>query len=77
MCIRDRPRTQRKPRKFERTYKLRTDTTTTIVHNMRTRKVKVLAENPSTHEPFVFKYKAVSYTHLNGSRYCFFGSVPV
>lgn len=53
------PKTQRKPRKFERTYKLRTDTTTTIVHNMRTRKVKVLAENPSTHEPFVFKYKVL------------------
>ena len=35
--------TTRKPKKFERTYKLSPDTTLTIKHNLRTKKVKVTA----------------------------------
>ena len=51
--------TTRKPKKFERTYKLQSDTTLTIKHNLRTKKIKITAQNVNTKEPFEFKHKVL------------------
>lgn len=48
----------KKPKKFERTYKLREDTTLTIKHNLRTSKVKVTGVTTQG-KPFVFKSRVV------------------
>jgi len=45
----------RKPKKFERTYKLNPDTTLTIKHNLRTKKVKVTATSVDGGKPFPVK----------------------
>ena len=50
---------ERKPKKFERTFKLKADTTIVIKHNLRTKKIKLKAENTVTKEPFPVKYKAI------------------
>ncbi len=47
----------KKPKKFERTYKLRPDTTFTIRHNLRNKKVKITAVTADDSKPFVFKHK--------------------
>lgn len=49
----------KKPKKFERTYKLRPDTTFTIRHNLRNKKVKITAVTADDSKPFVFKHKVV------------------
>ncbi len=48
----------KKPKKFERTYKLKPDTTFTIKHNLRNKKVKITATLPDG-SPFVFKHKVI------------------
>ena len=50
---------ERKPKKFERTFKLRPDTTFTLKHNLRTKKIAIKAEDANSHEPFVFKHKVI------------------
>ncbi len=50
---------ERKPKKFERTYRLQPDTTFTIKHNLRTKKIRIKGENVNTKEPFVFKHRIV------------------
>jgi cell surface protein SprA len=50
--------TTRKPKKFERTFKLNTDTTFVIKHNLRTTKIKVTATLPDG-KPFVFKHRVI------------------
>ncbi len=47
----------KKPKKFERNYALKTDTTLTIRHNLRTKKVKVTAANVTDNTPVPIKYK--------------------
>lgn len=47
---------QRKAKKFERTYKLLPDTTLTIRHNLRTRKIKVTATTADG-KPFAVRHK--------------------
>lgn len=49
----------RKPKKFERTLKLLPDTSLTIKHNLRTRKLKIKAENPVTHQSEPIKFKPI------------------
>ncbi len=49
----------KKPKKFERTYKLRPDTTFSIRHNLRNKKVKITAVTADDSKPFVFKHKVV------------------
>lgn len=49
----------KKPKKFERTYKLRPDTTFTIKHNLRNKKVKITAVTADDSKPFVFKHKVI------------------
>ena len=51
---RQRNQTERKPRKFERTYKLMADTTVTIKHNLRSKKVKITATTVDG-KPFAVK----------------------
>ena len=46
--------TQRKAKKFERTYKLKPDTSLVIKHNLRTKKIKVTATKPDG-TPFALK----------------------
>ena len=48
----------RKPKKFERTYKLQQDTTLLIKHNLRSKKVKVTAKT-TKNEPFAVKTKII------------------
>lgn len=52
------PSRERKPKKFERTYKLEPDTILTIKHNLRTQKVKVTAVTPDD-KPFPIRTKIV------------------
>lgn len=49
---------QRKPKKFERTFQLKPDTTLTIKHNLRNKKVKVTARTTED-KPFVFKHRVI------------------
>ncbi len=51
--------TARKPKKFERTFRLKADTTLTIKHNLRTRKIKVTAVTADGDTPFPVKTKVV------------------
>ena len=46
--------TQRKPKKYERTLKLKSDTTLTIKHNLRNKKVKIVAATPDG-KPFAVR----------------------
>ena len=50
--------TKKKPKKYERTFKLQPDTTITIKHNLRNRKVKVTATTTDG-EPFPVRMKVV------------------
>lgn len=50
--------TERKPKKFERTYKLNPDTTFTIKHNLRNKKIKITAKTTDG-QPFVFKHRVI------------------
>ena len=50
--------TARKPKKFERTMQLKPDTTLTIKHNLRNKKVKITAKTTDG-KPFVFKHRVV------------------
>ena len=50
--------TERKPKKFERTYKLNPDTTFTIKHNLRNKKIKISAKTTDG-QPFVFKHRVI------------------
>lgn len=49
----------RKPKRFERTYELKPDTTLTIKHNLRTRKVKVTAVTAADSVPFPVRTRVV------------------
>ena len=49
----------KKPKKFEKTFRLMPDTTLTIRHNLRNKKVKVTAVNAVDNKPFPIKYKVV------------------
>jgi len=49
---------ERKPKKFERTYMMQPDTTLTIKHNLRNKKVKVEAKTVDG-EPFPVKFKVI------------------
>ena len=51
--------TQKKARKFERTYQLKPDTTLTIKHNLRTKKLKVVAVNATDNKPVRVETKIV------------------
>ena len=51
-------KTNRKPKKFERTYKLQKDTSLVIKHNLRTKKVKVTAKT-TKNEQFSVKTKVI------------------
>lgn len=51
-------KTNRKPKKFERTYQLREDTTLTIKHNLRNKKVKVTATTTNG-KPFAIKTEPI------------------
>jgi len=53
-----RPTQEKKPKKFERTFKLNLDTTFTIKHNLRNKKVKITAQLPDG-KPFVFKHRVI------------------
>lgn len=48
----------RKPKKFERTYKLQQDTTLVIKHNLRSKKVKVSAKT-TKNQPFTVKTRVI------------------
>ncbi|MCH5346983.1 MAG: cell surface protein SprA, partial [Muribaculaceae bacterium] len=50
---------ERKPKQFERTYQLKTDTTLTIRHNLRTTKVKVTAVTVDGETPYPVKTRIV------------------
>lgn len=50
--------TPKKPRKFERTFQLKTDTTIVIKHNLRSRKVRIVATTIDG-KPFVVRTKVV------------------
>lgn len=50
---------EKKPKKFERTYKLKPDTTFVIKHNLRNKKVKITAVVADSEEPFVFQHKVI------------------
>lgn len=50
--------TERKPKKFERTYKLNPDTTFTIKHNLRNKKIKITAKTTDG-QPFIFKHRVI------------------
>ena len=50
---------QKKARKFERTYQLKPDTTLTIKHNLRTKKLKVVAVNATDNKPVRVETKIV------------------
>ena len=52
------PGTERKPKKFERTFKLLPDTSLNVRHNLRTTKVKVTAATPDG-KPFAIRTKVV------------------
>lgn len=49
---------ERKPKKFERTYMMQPDTTLTIKHNLRNKKVKVVATTVDG-KPFPVKFKVI------------------
>lgn len=49
---------ERKPKKFERTYMMQPDTTLTIKHNLRSKKVKVEAKTVDG-QPFPVKFKVI------------------
>lgn len=49
---------EKKPKKFERTYKLNPDTTITIKHNLRNKKIRIIAKLPDG-KPFVFKHRVI------------------
>lgn len=55
---------QRKPKKFERTYKLKPDTTLTIKHNLRAKNVKVTATKTDG-SPFAVQVKVVDQNTVN------------
>jgi cell surface protein SprA len=48
----------KKPKKFERTYKLNPDTTFVIKHNLRNKKIKITAKTTDG-DPFVFKHRII------------------
>ena len=50
----------KKPKKFERTYQLKPDTTFTIRHNLRNKKIKVTAVTADDEKPFLFKHKVIN-----------------
>lgn len=50
---------QKKARKFERTYQLKPDTTLTIKHNLRTKKLKVVAVNATDNKPVRVETKII------------------
>ncbi len=50
---------EKKLKKFERTYKLKPDTTFVIKHNLRNKKVKITAVVADSEEPFVFQHKVI------------------
>ncbi len=56
--------TQRKPKKFERTFKLLTDTVLNIKHNLRTTKVKVSATKTDG-TPYPIKFKVADANSVN------------
>lgn len=55
---------ERKPRKYERTFALKPDTVLTIRHNLRTKKVNVVATTPEG-EPFEIRTKVVDANTVN------------
>lgn len=55
--------TPKKPRKFERTFQLKADTTLTIKHNLRSRKVKVVATTTDG-KPFVVRTKVIDQNQI-------------
>ena len=55
--------TPKKPRKFERSFQLQTDTTFVIKHNLRSRKVKVTATTADG-KPFVVRTKVIDQNQL-------------
>ena len=48
----------KKPKKFERTFKLNPDSTFTIKHNLRNKKVKISAQTTEG-QPFTFKHRVI------------------
>ncbi|MCM1477841.1 MAG: cell surface protein SprA, partial [Bacteroides sp.] len=48
-----------KPKRFERTFALKPDTSTVIKHNLRTKKVKINGVNVKTNEPYVLRTKII------------------
>ena len=50
---------QRKPKKFIRTYQLKPDTTLTVKHNMRTKKVKITAVSADGSTPIAIKSRVL------------------
>ena len=58
-----RPSTPKKPKKYERTFKLQADTTINIKHNLRTKKVKVTATTTDG-TPFAVKTRVVDQNNV-------------
>ena len=56
---RQRPTTPRKPKKFERAFQLKADTSLVIKHNLRTKKIKVTAVNADTEQPVPIKTRVI------------------
>lgn len=55
---------QPKPKRFERTFALKADTTITIKHNLRTKKVKVTAFKAADNTPFSVKTKVIDANNI-------------
>ncbi len=58
------PATERKARKFERTYQMNPDTTLTIKHNLRTKKIKITAVTVDGEQPFEFRHKIIDQNNI-------------
>lgn len=61
------PKTQTsriKPKRFERTYALKADTSITIRHNLRTKKVKITGVNAKTKAPYSLKTRIIDANNI-------------
>lgn len=50
---------EKKAKKFERTFKMQPDSVLTIKHNLRTKKLRIKAEDVATKVPFQYKHRVV------------------
>lgn len=53
-----------KAKKFERTFTLRPDTTLTVKHNLRTKKLKITAVNPKDNKPYSIRTRIIDANNI-------------